>query len=134
MIDQIFTIVYTAILFLSSLPHLLRRNDADITSRGYFNLEKVGEATGPTYFDANGDLKCGVDANTSISSDCVPLNIFSEGSVTPEMLQYISGTKFELDIIGTGSLESELRKFAMDNEIQANFLGQINFEDLHTVE
>ena len=51
------------------------RNDADITSRGYFNLEKVGEATGPTYFDANGDLKCGVDANTSISSDCVPLNL-----------------------------------------------------------
>ena len=34
------------------------RNDADITSRGYFNLENVGEATGPTYFDANGDLKC----------------------------------------------------------------------------
>ena len=33
------------------------RNDADITSRGYFNLEKVREAAGPTYFDANGDLK-----------------------------------------------------------------------------
>ena len=46
------------------------------------------------------------------------------------MLQYISGTKFELDIIGTGSLESELRKFALDNQIQANFLGQINFKDL----
>ncbi len=46
------------------------------------------------------------------------------------MLQYISGTKFELDIIGTGSLKSELRKFALDNEIRANFLGQINFEDL----
>ena len=80
------------------------RNDADITSRGYFNLEKVGEATGPTYFDANGDLKCGVDANTSISSDCVPLNIFSEGSVTPEMLQYISG---DWDSYGMGENEQK---------------------------
>ena len=80
------------------------RNDADITSLGYFNLEKVGEATGPTYFDANGDLKCGVDANTSISSDCVPLNIFSEGSVTPEMLQYISG---DWDSYGMGENEQK---------------------------
>ena len=67
------------------------RNDADVISRGYYNLEKVREAAGPTYFDANGDLKCGVDASTSISSDCVPLNIFYENSVTPEMLTYISG-------------------------------------------
>ena len=67
------------------------RNDADITSRGYFNLEKVRDAAGPTYFDANGDLKCGVDASTTISDACVPLNIFGEGAVTAEMLQYISG-------------------------------------------
>ena len=80
------------------------RNDADITSRGYFNLEKVGEATGPTYFDANGDLKCGVDANTSISSDCVPLNIFFENSVTAEMLQYISG---DWDSYGMGENEQK---------------------------
>ena len=80
------------------------RNDADITSRGYFNLEKVREATGPTYFDANGDLKCGVDANTSISSACVPLNIFGKDSVTPEMLQYISG---DWDSYGMGENEQK---------------------------
>ena len=80
------------------------RNDADITSRGYFNLEKVREAAGPTYFDANGDLKCGVDANTSISSACVPLNIFGKDSVTPEMLQYISG---DWDSYGMGENEQK---------------------------
>ena len=80
------------------------RNDADITSRGYFNLEKVREATGPTYFDANGDLKCGVDASTSISSACVPLNIFGKDSVTPEMLQYISG---DWDSYGMGENEQK---------------------------
>ena len=80
------------------------RNDADITSRGYFNLEKVREAAGPTYFDANGDLKCGVDASTSISSACVPLNIFGKDSVTPEMLQYISG---DWDSYGMGENEQK---------------------------
>ena len=80
------------------------RNDADITSRGYFNLEKVRDAAGPTYFDASGDLKCGVDANTTISDACVPLNIFGEGAVTAEMLQYISG---DWDSYGMGENEQK---------------------------
>ena len=80
------------------------RNDADITSRGYFNLEKVRDAAGPTYFDANGDLKCGVDASTTISDACVPLNIFGLDSVTPEMLQYISG---DWDSYGMGENEQK---------------------------
>ena len=80
------------------------RNDADITSRGYFNLEKVRDAAGPTYFDANGDLKCGVDASTTISDACVPLNIFGLDAVTPEMLQYISG---DWDSYGMGENEQK---------------------------
>ena len=80
------------------------RNDADITSRGYFNLEKVRDAAGPTYFDANGDLKCGVDASTNISDACVPLNIFGLDAVTPEMLQYISG---DWDSYGMGENEQK---------------------------
>ena len=80
------------------------RNDADITSRGYFNLEKVRDAAGPTYFDANGDLKCGVDASTNISDSCVPLNIFGLDAVTPEMLQYISG---DWDSYGMGENEQK---------------------------
>ena len=67
------------------------KNDAESIAAGYYNLDKVADAVGPTYTDANGVLKCGVDANTSISSDCVPLNTFGENSVTPEMLKYISG-------------------------------------------
>ena len=67
------------------------KNDAESIAAGYYNLDKVADAVGPTYTDANGVLKCGVDADTSISSDCVPLNTFGENSVTPEMLKYISG-------------------------------------------
>ena len=67
------------------------KNDAESIAAGYYNLDKVADAVGPTYTDANGVLKCGVDADTSISSDCVPLNVFGENSVTPEMLKYISG-------------------------------------------
>ena len=66
------------------------KNDAENIGSGYFNLDKVADAVGPTYFDSSGVLKCGVDADTSISSDCVPLNTFGENSVTPEMLKYIS--------------------------------------------
>ena len=67
------------------------KNDAENIAAGYFNLDKVADAVGPTHFDANGVLKCGADASTTISADCVPLNVFGENSVTPEMLKYISG-------------------------------------------
>lgn len=74
-----------------SLFYNYGKNDAESIAAGYYNLDKVADAVGPTYTDANGVLKCGVDENTSISSDCVPLNVFGENSVTPEMLKYISG-------------------------------------------
>ena len=74
-----------------SLFYNYGKNDAENIAAGYYNLDKVAEAVGPTYTDANGVLRCGADATTTISSDCVPLNIFGENSVTPEMLKYISG-------------------------------------------
>jgi outer membrane receptor protein involved in Fe transport len=62
--------------------------------QGYFNLARVGDAVGPTHFDANGDLQCGT-SDSPIGNGCVPLNIFGEPGtdteVSAEMLQYISG-------------------------------------------
>jgi len=63
-------------------------------NQGYFNLERVEEAVGPTHFDANNVLQCGT-ADAPVGNGCVPLNIFgepgTETEVTAEMLQYISG-------------------------------------------
>ena len=92
------------------------RNDADTISSGYFNLEKVAEAVGPTHFDAAGDLKCGADENTTISDKCVPLNIFGEGSVTPEMLQYISG---DWNSYGMGTNKQKNYGFTISGDLAA---------------
>jgi len=63
-------------------------------NEGYFNLARVGDAVGPTHFDAAGALQCGT-ADNPVGGGCVPLNIFGEPGtateVSAEMLQYISG-------------------------------------------
>jgi len=92
------------------------RNDADVISSGYFNLEKVAEAVGPTHFNAAGELKCGADEDTTISDSCVPLNIFGEGSVTPEMLQYISG---DWNSYAMGTNKQKNYGFTISGEIAA---------------
>ena len=92
------------------------RNDADSISSGYFNLEKVAEAVGPTHFNAAGELKCGADESTTISDSCVPLNIFGEGSVTPEMLQYISGN---WNSYGMGKNKQKNYGFTVSGELAA---------------
>jgi len=71
-------------------------NDASVTDIGYFQLERVAEAVGPTFMDASGNLSCSTDGTAAgIINGCVPLNIFGQPgtatAVTPEMLQYISG-------------------------------------------
>ncbi|CAM3268959.1 TonB-dependent receptor domain-containing protein [Shewanella violacea] len=88
------------------------QSDSVETAAGYFNLDRVAEAVGPSgWLDANGNLivdgngdavvdangsqlVC-LDANGGAIDGCVPLNIFgtpgSADEVSPEMLQYISG-------------------------------------------
>ncbi|MEH6586937.1 MAG: TonB-dependent receptor [Halioglobus sp.] len=69
-------------------------NNSSQYETGYFNLDRVGEAVGPTHFDADGALQCGPSADQAIAG-CVPLNIFGEPGtdqqVTQEMLAYVSG-------------------------------------------
>lgn len=88
------------------------QSDSTVRGQGYFNLDKVAEAVGPTgWLDAAGNLMVDVngnpivnasgsdlvclDANNTVIAGCVPLNIFGQpgtaDEVSPEMLQYISG-------------------------------------------
>lgn len=71
-------------------------NDASVIDEGYFHLDRVAEAVGPTYMDANGNLFCSADGTEAgVIDGCVPLNVFgqpgTDSAITPEMLQYISG-------------------------------------------
>jgi iron complex outermembrane recepter protein len=88
------------------------QSDSVEKAQGYFNLDRVAEAVGPTgWLDANGDLivdgngdaivnasgtdlVC-LDGSGSVIAGCVPLNIFgtpgTANEITPDMLQYISG-------------------------------------------
>lgn len=59
-----------------------------------FNLDRVANAVGPTHRDAEGVLRCGRDAANLISG-CVPLNVFGQGVVTQEMLDYVTFTTNE---------------------------------------
>lgn len=88
------------------------QNDSVEKASGYFNLDRVAEAVGPTgWLDANGDLITDTNGDVVVDADgetlvclddagaiisgCVPLNIFgtpgSDNQVSADMLQYISG-------------------------------------------
>jgi len=59
-----------------------------------FNLAKVANAVGPTVLDADGTLRCDTTDDGvfdgSDDSDCVPLNTFGQGAITPDMVDYVS--------------------------------------------
>jgi outer membrane receptor protein involved in Fe transport len=89
------------------------QSDSVERTEGYFNLQRVGEAVGPTgWLDENGSLITDANGNpvvdaangaqlvclnseNTVIDGCLPLNIFgqpgTETGITPEMLQYISG-------------------------------------------
>jgi len=65
-----------------------KSQDQDITT-GQVNLNRVATAVGPSFRNAQGQILCGTP--TAIIAGCVPLNIFGgEGSITPQMLAYIT--------------------------------------------
>lgn len=89
------------------------QSDSVERAEGYFNLDRVGDAVGPTgWLDANGSLIVDGDGNAIVDAangsqlvclndegavidGCVPLNIFgqpgTDSEISQEMLQYISG-------------------------------------------
>ena len=69
----------------------------ETASEGHFghiyNLERVANAAGPSLKDADGNFVLDPDGNPMCANDtanCVPLNVFGEGSVTQEMIDYLT--------------------------------------------
>ncbi|TQV86423.1 TonB-dependent receptor domain-containing protein [Aliikangiella coralliicola] len=73
-------------------------NEAVTRREGYFNLDKVALAVGPSFQDGNGNIVCGTPDNPI--TDCVSLNIFgtpfSDSGVTREMLDFVTFNAQEL--------------------------------------
>ncbi len=77
------------------------KNTGTVIDEGYFQLERVAEAVGPTFMDDTGNLLCSTDGTAGgVIPGCVPLNVFGEpggpNEITDEMLQYISGNYISL--------------------------------------
>lgn len=86
-------------------------NDANIIDQGYFNLERVADAVGPTFTDAGGNILCSTDGTEAgVISGCVPLNVFgipgTDSEVTAEMLQYVSGNYVSITEGGNDMLQT----------------------------
>lgn len=61
-------------------------------NEGRFVRSRVEQALGPSYMGADGNPRCGTMDNPG-DADCVPLNLFGgEGTITQEMIDYISYT------------------------------------------
>ncbi|HHL32229.1 MAG TPA: TonB-dependent receptor [Oceanospirillales bacterium] len=96
-------------------------------NRGQFFGSRLALALGPSFFDSNGIATCGTpDAPIT---GCVPLNLFGgPGTVTPEMLSYISGTftdtsRSKLDVFNasiTGAL-FELPAGTVNSELTVEY-------------
>ena len=103
-------------------------NDANIIDQGYFQLERVGDAVGPTFMDASGNLMCSVDGTeASIIDGCVPLNVFgipgTDTEVTAEMLQYASGNYVSITEGGNDMLQTQANISGTLFELPAGAVG-----------
>ena len=84
--------------------HFIKGESRRETHFGHiYNLERVANAVGPTTGNpADGTLQCVNDP-----ANCVPLNTFGEGSVTQEMIDYITFRTNE-----TFSMDQEIWSFS----------------------
>ncbi|MCY4096205.1 MAG: TonB-dependent receptor [Gammaproteobacteria bacterium] len=82
---------------LGSWDYDMYASFGETASEGHFghiyNLERVANAVGPSLQDEDGNWVLDSDGNPQCANDtaaCVPLNVFGEGSVTQEMIDYIT--------------------------------------------
>lgn len=127
------------------LSYVWGQSDSVEKAAGYFNLDRVAEAVGPTgWLDANGNLI--VDGNGDAVVDasgsqlvclndegaaidgCVPLNIFgtpgSADEISPEMLQYISG---DYNTTETGQNKQEVLSAIISGDLFDLPAGSVGF-------
>ncbi|MCG8420423.1 MAG: TonB-dependent receptor [Proteobacteria bacterium] len=68
------------------------RTEGTSVNEGRFVKSRVEKALGPTFVDESGNIRCGTGPD-DLDPVCVPLNLFGgPGTITPEMLNYISYT------------------------------------------
>ena len=74
------------------VSYVFGSNEAGTAAQGGVNFEKVNNAVGPSFMDAQGNVVCGTAANPI--EGCVSLNTFgipgTDTQVTQEMLDYIT--------------------------------------------
>ncbi|MDG1244230.1 MAG: TonB-dependent receptor [Porticoccaceae bacterium] len=103
-------------------------NDANVIDQGYFQLERVGDAVGPTFMDAGGNLLCSTDGTEAgVIPGCVPLNVFgipgTDTEVTAEMLEYVSGNYVSITEGGNDMLQTQANISGTIMELPAGPLG-----------
>jgi iron complex outermembrane recepter protein len=103
-------------------------NDANVIDQGYFQLERVGDAVGPTFMDAGGNLLCSTDGTEAgVIPGCVPLNVFgipgTDTEVTAEMLEYVSGNYVSITEGGNDMLQTQANISGTITELPAGPLG-----------
>ena len=82
------------------VSYIYGRNEASNRTGGNFNLDKVAQAVGPSFKDADGNIVCGTPENPI--AGCVSLNTFgtpgSDTQISKEMLDFVT---FEGHDVGT---------------------------------
>ncbi|MFS1422328.1 TonB-dependent receptor domain-containing protein [Shewanella sp. 10N.286.48.B5] len=127
------------------VSHTWGQSDSVEKAAGYFNLDRVAEAVGPTgWLDANGDLMVDnngnaivdaagselvcLDADGGVIGGCTPLNIFgtpgSADEISPEMLQYISG---DYNTTETGQNKQEVLQAIVSGDLFDLPAGSVGF-------
>ena len=75
--------------FSWDLGYTFSQNQRQDITTGQVNVNRIATAVGPSFRDSQGVIRCGTAS--AVIAGCVPLNLFGgNGSITPEMLAYIS--------------------------------------------
>ncbi|MCF1428540.1 MAG: TonB-dependent receptor [Shewanella sp.] len=93
------------------------RTDIDKGQLVASNLEK---ALGPSFMDTDGVVKCGSAGN--VIDGCVPLNMFGEGNITQDMLDYV-----QAELVDKYTTQQDMFNLNLTNsylfELPAGFVG-----------
>lgn len=93
------------------------RTDVDYGQLVAANMEK---ALGPSFMDTDGVVKCGTPGE--VIEGCVPLNLFGEGNITQDMLDYV-----QAELVDKYTTEQDVFNLNLTNselfELPAGFVG-----------
>ena len=114
------------------LSYNFGRTVGTVVNGGNLIRPNVAEALGPTYMDESGVLRCGT-ADDPGTAECVPLDLFGgEGSITPEMIDWISYTGvargYNRQHTALAKLSGPVLKTPWDGDVYLALGGDYRFE------